>query len=158
MRLWTLHPRYLDPQGLVALWREGLLARAVLRGETRGYRHHPQLQRFQAHPDPRAAINAYLADVLREASSRGYSFDATKLDMVEEIPAIVATKGQLSYEWGHLMEKLARRRPDLHERWIGVRSPRAHPLFSCVKGPVEPWERVSGEGVRQGRSTGGDSR
>jgi len=25
MRLWTLHPKYLDARGLVALWREGLL-------------------------------------------------------------------------------------------------------------------------------------
>ena len=32
MRLWSLHPCYLDPAGLVAVWREGLLARAVLRG------------------------------------------------------------------------------------------------------------------------------
>lgn len=149
MRLWTLHPRYLDPQGLVALWREGLLARAVLRGDTRGYRHHPQLQRFQAHPEPRAAINAYLAEVLREAATRGYSFDAAKLEPVEDIHGIVATKGQLSYEWSHLMDKLARRRPELHERWMGVRSPRAHPLFTCVKGPVESWERVSAEGDRQ---------
>jgi hypothetical protein len=37
MRLWTLHPRYLDSQGLVALWREGLLAQAVLRNRTRGF-------------------------------------------------------------------------------------------------------------------------
>ena len=75
MRLWTLHPKYLDPQGLVALWREALLAKAVLRGETRGYRHHPQLLRFQAHAAPRSAINAYLAAIHDEASERGYSFD-----------------------------------------------------------------------------------
>ena len=62
MRLWTLHPRYLDAAGLVALWREGLLARAVLRGKTRGYRHHPQLERFRCHASPRSAINRYLAD------------------------------------------------------------------------------------------------
>jgi len=30
MRLWSLHPRYLDAKGLVALWREGLLAQKVL--------------------------------------------------------------------------------------------------------------------------------
>ncbi len=36
MRIWTLHPQYLDRQGLVALWREGLLAQEVLRGQTRG--------------------------------------------------------------------------------------------------------------------------
>ena len=75
MRLWTLHPRYLDPQGLVALWREGLLARAVLAGQTRGYRHHPQLRRFQAQAAPLAAIDAYLLAVHQEASARGYNFD-----------------------------------------------------------------------------------
>ncbi|HEU5178767.1 MAG TPA: pyrimidine dimer DNA glycosylase/endonuclease V, partial [Burkholderiales bacterium] len=32
MRLWSLHPKYLDARGLVALWREALLAQAVLRG------------------------------------------------------------------------------------------------------------------------------
>jgi len=52
MRLWSLHPAYLDARGLGALWREGLLAQAVLRGKTRGYRSHPQLERWRAR-DPR---------------------------------------------------------------------------------------------------------
>ena len=80
MRLWSLHPRYLDPQGLVALWREALLARAVLRGETKGYRSHPQLARFRSHATPVAAINAYLADVFDESVVRGFSFDGAKID------------------------------------------------------------------------------
>jgi hypothetical protein len=63
MRLWTLHPKYLDAQGLVALWREGLLAQKVLRGRTRGYRHHPQLARFRAQADPVASIARYLRAV-----------------------------------------------------------------------------------------------
>ena len=79
MRLWTVHPKYLDARGLVALWREGLLAKAVLAGKTRGYRHHPQLVRFRAQRDPQACICAYLRAVLAEATSRGYEFDATKL-------------------------------------------------------------------------------
>ncbi|MEN6399799.1 MAG: pyrimidine dimer DNA glycosylase/endonuclease V, partial [Rectinema sp.] len=29
MRLWTLHPQYLDQKGLTAAWREGLLAKKV---------------------------------------------------------------------------------------------------------------------------------
>ncbi|HKX52383.1 MAG TPA: pyrimidine dimer DNA glycosylase/endonuclease V [Nitrosospira sp.] len=37
MRLWTLHPRYLDTKGLVAAWREALLAQKVLSGLTSGY-------------------------------------------------------------------------------------------------------------------------
>ena len=79
MRLWTIHPRYLDAMGLVAAWREALLAQKVLAGETRGYRHHPQLARFQAERDPLAAIGAFLAGLAGEAKIRGYSFDATKI-------------------------------------------------------------------------------
>ena len=46
MRLWSLHPKYLDIKGLVACWREGLLARKVLLDQTKGYKNHPQLIRF----------------------------------------------------------------------------------------------------------------
>ena len=79
MRLWTLHPRHLDAAGLVALWREALLAQAVLLGRTRGYTRHPQLQRFRAAADPVASIGAYLRVVADEATSRGYAFDATRI-------------------------------------------------------------------------------
>lgn len=141
MRLWTLHPRYLDPKGLVALWREALLARAVLRNETTGYRHHPQLLRFQSHPAPRTAINAYLAAVLLEAESRGYSFDGAKVGPVRGSILIEATKGQLAYEWRHLLNKLERRRPDLYRRWVRTRYPEPHPIFRTIAGGVEAWER-----------------
>src|SRR5690606_5326936 len=113
MRLWSLHPQYLDPQGLVALWREALLAKAVLRGETRGYTRHPQLERFRAHADPCLAINAYLAVVHDEASRRGYSFDHSKLGPVQAVAPIPLTTGQLALEWLHLKQKLAARNPAL---------------------------------------------
>src|SRR5690606_10288867 len=91
MRLWSIHPKYLDAKGLVALWREALLARAVLRGRTRGYRHHPQLDRFRSHASPRSAINAYLAAVHAEASARGYAFDRAKVGPVRPVPPIAVT-------------------------------------------------------------------
>lgn len=141
MRLWTLHPKYLDPQGLVALWREGLLARAVLRGKTRGYRHHPQLQRFRAHGTPRAAINAYLRVVANEAETRGYAFDRGKLGPGVRRITLCATQGQLSYEWKHLMGKLRKRSPKWYARWRTLRLPEPHPLFRIVRGPTEVWER-----------------
>lgn len=144
MRIWTLHPRYLDPQGLVALWRETLLARAVLRGETRGYRHHPQLLRFQSHPAPRSAINAYLGAIFMEAESRGYAFDRRKIGPVRAIARIEGTTGQLRYEWQHLMRKLRVRSPSLHRQWRDVIAPESHPLFTIWRGPVEPWERPQG--------------
>ena len=143
MRLWSLHPRYLDPQGLVALWREALLAKAVLRGQTRGYRNHPQLDRFKAQRAPRSAINAYLAAVLAEADARGYSFDRSKVGPVRTHLRIRVTRGQVEYEWRHLMDKLRTRNPALHRQWRDAKQRHIHPLFETVAGPVEAWERPS---------------
>jgi hypothetical protein len=141
MRIWTLHPKYLDPQGLVALWREALLARAVLRGETKGYRHHPQLFRFQSHCTPRFAINAYLGAIHTEAQSRGYAFDSRKLGPVRAGVRIESTTGQMRFEWQHLMGKLRARSPALFQRWRGVAAPASHPLFTIRRGSIETWER-----------------
>jgi hypothetical protein len=144
MRLWTLHPKYLDPQGLVALWREALLARAVLRGETTGYRHHPQLHRFQSHAAPRSAINAYLGIVFMEAASRGYAFNRRKVGPVRANTNIKSTAGQLHYEWRRLMRKLRAHSPAVYRRWRNVAAPDSHPLFSIRRGAIEPWERRHG--------------
>lgn len=142
MRLWSLHPKYLDAQGLVALWREGLLARAVLRGNTRGYKHHPQLDRFMMHAQPRLAINAYLAGVYAEAEVRGYSFDRAKIGPVKIVEPIVVTTGQIHHEWQHLLTKLAVRSPTLFEQWRLLERPTCHPLLRQITGPVASWERV----------------
>jgi len=142
MRLWTLHPQYLDAQGLTALWREGLLARKVLQGLTRGYRHHPQLMRFQAQPDPLLAIDTFLHAVHAESLARGYRFDAGKLGpQAMGIIRIDATSGQLAHEWRHLMAKLQARSPEAFGRWRTLQAPIAHPIFAIVDGPVEAWER-----------------
>lgn len=146
MRLWTLHPRYLDAAGLVAAWREALLARAVLSGRTRGYRHHPQLERFRAHPQPRSAINAYLAALHEEARRRGYAFDRSKVGPRRSIAGIAVTAGQVAHEWRHLLRKLKARSPEVYRRWREVRAPRCHPLFRRRAGPVEAWERGAARG------------
>jgi hypothetical protein len=96
VRLWTLHPKYLDAQGLVALWREALLAREVLRGRTNGYRQHPQLKRFQSCTSPRTAINRYLALVYAEARSRGYAFDRSKLGRIGSSGQRISVPGRAS--------------------------------------------------------------
>jgi pyrimidine dimer DNA glycosylase len=141
MRLWSLHPKYLDAQGLVALWREALLARAVLRGKTRGYRHHPQLERFLSHPSPRLAINAYLASIHEEAVARGYDFDHRKIGPVRAVTRISVPSGQLRHEWQHLLQKLSARNPSLHAKWRGVSRPSQHPLFRVRPGSKSSWER-----------------
>ena len=142
MRLWTLHPRHLDAVGLVALWREALLAQAVLLGRTRGYTRHPQLQRFQSAANPVASIADYLRRVAEEATVRGYSFNEA-LIVVSAGPArrIPETKGQLLYEWEHLGRKLRRRSPAWFRDRFAAAEPTSHPLFRIVAGGVRDWER-----------------
>lgn len=142
MRLWSLHPQHLDAKGLVALWRETLLAQKVLAGQTRGYRNHPQLDRFKCQPDPLAAIGAYLRAVQQEAARRGYCFDAGKILCAEEAGQIPVTTGQVAYELAHLKAKLKLRDPAAYERLARVTSPCAHPLFDVVEGGIEAWEVV----------------
>jgi len=142
MRLWTLHPKYLDALGLVALWREALLAREVLRGRTIGYRQHPQLSRFRSCTSARSAINCYLAAVHADAQTRGYSFDRSKLSRVALSQRIIATDGQLRYEWSWLLAKLRRRSPIVYRQNLEIVLPAAHPLFQVVSGPVAEWEHV----------------
>lgn len=143
MRLWTLHPKYLDARGLCAAWREALLAQAVLRGRTRGYRQHPQLQRFRATASPRRYIAAYLREIHCEALRRGYMFDRRKLPRRgAPLPRMRATRGQLACEWRHLQTKLFRRERARWSRQRAVVRPTAHPLFRIVPGPVAEWERA----------------
>jgi hypothetical protein len=153
MRLWSVHPKYLDAQGLVALWREALLARAVLRGETRGYTRHPQLERFSTHANPRLAINSYLAVVHAEATRRRFSFDRSKVGPVRPIACIAVSSGQIAYEWAHLLQKLAARNPALFIQWSSVTTPACHPLFRCRSGPLASWERAS-DGASSAKSMG----
>lgn len=141
MRLWSLHPQYLDTKGLVALWREALLAQAVLRGRTRGYRNHPQLVRFKNQNTPVVAIALYLQPVYAEAVARGYAFDQSKIGPVGHHAELAVTTGQLEYEWGHLLAKLRDRSPTLYARLQHAGTPQAHPLFRIQAGAVEAWER-----------------
>jgi hypothetical protein len=140
MRLWTLHPKYLDSRGLVALWREALLAQAVLAGGTRGYRHHPQLERFRRDDRPLAPIAAFLRGVHAASLERGYRFDRRKISRARFDGRLVATRGQLEYEWEHLMAKLRRRDPVRFGLLRSVTRPRAHPLFRVRPGGVAEWE------------------
>ena len=141
MRLWSLHPQYLDAKGLVALWREGLLAQAVLAGKTKGYKHHPQLLRFKECRRPKAAIATYLREVHAEALRRGYSFDAKKIGRGKvRAKSLKVTRGQLQYEWKHLRRKLKTRDRKRRREQASVRIPKAHTLFRVIPGAIAEWE------------------
>lgn len=142
MRLWTLHPKYLDAKGLVALWREALLAQKVLRGQTRGYKHHPQLFRFAKTENPPAALAAFMKSVHEEAASRGYKFNGEKIGGKKFYGTIRETHGQLLYEWRHLKRKLKNRDPRRLREISPIKNPVPHPLFRIVPGKIRDWEKV----------------
>jgi hypothetical protein len=141
MRLWSLHPCQLDRQGLLAVWREGLLAQKVLAGGTKGYRNHPQLRRFRARPEPLAALGAYLVVITEEAAARGYRFDGAKILRPGPVPPMPVTTGQIDYELQHLGRKLRLRDPERYAAQAQL-PPRLHPLFIPVPGAVEEWEVI----------------
>ncbi|HET9789271.1 MAG TPA: pyrimidine dimer DNA glycosylase/endonuclease V [Pyrinomonadaceae bacterium] len=141
MRLWTVHPKYLDARGLVALWRETLLAQKVLQGNTKGYRNHPQLIRFKEQINPVGAVATYLRAIHQEAARRGYNFDSTKIAADQSRRRMKCSRGQLLFEWEHLQRKLELRDPQRHAQIKQFGCPEPHPLFTIVEGDVEAWER-----------------
>jgi hypothetical protein len=142
MRIWSLHPKYLDAKGLVALWRETLLAKNVLEGKTKGYKNHPQLNRFKTAKDPINAINFYLKAVWLEAAARNYSFNKNKFVEINDIGKINVTKGQLNFERTHLLKKLEIRDLIKYNSIIGLVNYEPHPLFNLIDGKIEPWEKA----------------
>ena len=142
MRLWSLHPKYLDAMGLVALWREGLLARKVLLGLTKGYRHHPQLLRFSEKRNPVQCLDFYLSAVLNEARSRGYKFNGRKIGRIFKRSRINVSNGQLQYELDHLGKKLRKRDLQKFKALARISRPEQNPIFRVVRGNIEKWEKA----------------
>ena len=159
MRLWSLHASLLDAAGLVAVWREALLARNVLQGKTKGYKNHPQLDRFKKAHDSITAINNYLASIYKESISRGYKFDGSKIPYTSvSFMDISVTSGQLRHELEHLMKKCKVRNPEHYKRLqllsLNLYNPKIerdmlgylqfhNPIFRLVfDESIESWERV----------------
>lgn len=142
MRLWSLHPKYLDAAGLNASWREGLLAKNVLLGKTKGYTNHPQLIRFKNSLNPNMYIDAFLSEVYKEALNRGYSYNREKIHIIEVIDPIPVKTGQIEYEYEHLRRKLQARSPQLLNTLPTLTEINIHPLFYLIDGGIEDWEIV----------------
>jgi len=147
MRLWSIHPKYLDSKGLVALWREGLLAKKSLEEKTKGYRNHPQLNRFKDSPKPLEAINSYLYYVFLEAVKRGYNFNIKKISLPQRLifRGIPVKYGQVEFEFYHLLKKLRLRNKNLHNYLLkSIKRNNmivVNPLFCLVPGEIEEWEK-----------------
>jgi len=143
MRLWSIHPKYLDAKGLVALWREGLLAQHVLQGKTKGYTHHPQLIRFRSKKNPVGAIAEYLRFTAEEATKRNYRFDDSKIANETFSGKIILTDGQIAYEFSHLLNKLKLRDPERYRKQKNLSAVDPHPLFKVIPGECADWEKKS---------------
>ncbi|HVO74608.1 MAG TPA: pyrimidine dimer DNA glycosylase/endonuclease V [Ignavibacteriaceae bacterium] len=141
MRLWSIHPKYLDSKGLTACWREALLARKVLSNQTTGYKNHPQLKRFLLHLDPISAVNSYLLHLYDEASTRDFAFDHSKL-VPSGVSKIPVTAGQIIYEMDHLKRKLWKRDRRKYFTICKIKIPEPNPLFRVIEGDLENWERI----------------
>ena len=143
MRIWSLHPKYLDTKGLVALWREALLAKKNLEGKTSGYRNHPQLNRFKQSESPVDAINQYLSEIYLESVNRNYNFDKQKINWHFNKSNLTVTTGQLNYEVKHLLIKLKTRDINKYEELMSNSTFDIHPHFMLVNGDIEKWETVT---------------
>lgn len=142
MRIWSLHPKYLDAKGVVALWREALLAKNVLDEKTKGYRNHPQLERFRKSGFALDAINLYLVYVYKNSLDRGYHFNRDKINWEYKPISMTVTKKQLNYEMNHLLMKLNKRD---HERFLYLSQHiniEPHPMFHVIEGEIEDWEKT----------------
>ncbi|MCA4781941.1 hypothetical protein IF125_06640 [Empedobacter stercoris] len=143
MRIWSVHPKYLDAKGIVALWRETLLAKNVLVGNTKGYKNHPQLSRFKSVEKPLEAINQYLAEIWDEATRRGYNFDRNKIDFDFQKIKIDVTTGQMDYEFSHLLKKLEHRDIERYNQLKDFKAIESCEIFSVKEGEIEKWEIIS---------------
>jgi len=142
MRLWSLDPKYLDRQGLLAVWRESLLAKRVLEGRTRGYKKHPQLARFYSTKNPLLYINTYLFYIHQEALKRGYNFSVDKINFPITKAKIRVRQEQLNYEFRHLLGKLKIRNRVLYQDLLKQKKITPNSLFKPVSGPIESWEKI----------------
>ena len=138
--MWSIHPQYLDAKGLVALWREALLAQKVLKGETRGYTNHPQLDRFRSMRDPLGAIGRYLYYVHKESLKRKYNFNRTKIDNIKSRTRMEVHSGQVAFERRHLLTKLQSRDYIQFSKVRLIKKLEVHPMFRVVQGEIAAWE------------------
>ncbi len=143
MRVWTIHPRYLDTKGLVAAWREGLLAQKVLEGETKGYKNHPQLLRFKRKEKCLVLIGKYLFGIYAEAVERKYKFDQSKIKYYkeDETESIEVTSRQIEYEFELLKWKLEKRDSVKYYSIMNIRDPQINGVFTKIDGNIEDWEK-----------------
>lgn len=153
MRLWSLHPSYLDKQALQVCWADALQAleyykqeRAYMKGITNDLSpyFYPCLDRFRMTGSPIAHITNYLHGLCDESERRNTPFGRAKLPEFTPGLRLKVTDGQIAREEKLLLLQLNRRKQT--QLWMDLfvaEYVQPHPLFEIVSGPVEPWETSS---------------
>lgn len=145
MRIWSLHPKYLDKKELIDSWNDGLRTIGILTRNHQGSIFRPELSRFRSQSEPIIAVEKYLLSIANEAKRRGYMVDIRKLP---SIPVVVSHKipvssGQIEYEWRQLMHVLAGRSPGFLRRIEYSPSHDINPIFYKRPGhDIETWEKL----------------
>jgi hypothetical protein len=138
MCLWSLHPEYQDPRGLVALWREALWCRRF--SEVKGaVMSPPSIGSFSGFGVARRPLPRYLYVVYAEAERRGYHFDVQRIPSEGHVDCVEVTHGQLAYEREYLKQS-CNRSPSWLTSIESASIPKPHPLFCIVSGTVAEWE------------------
>lgn len=141
MRLWSIHPRYLDNIGIVACWREALLAKHVLLNLTKGYKNHPQLIRFKESSSEIDYINYYLNEIYLESKNRNYHFNFKKIgEFKKNLKKLEITNKQIEYEFKHLIKKLKIRSYKKYKELKKIDIIESNNLFKIIPGEIESWE------------------
>lgn len=121
----------MDKHGLIALWREGLLAQKALNGGAKGYQNNPQLVRFKRQDNPLKAIGTYLSFVAAEGARQGYKLNHEKILYPNFDEAVIeADLGQVAFEKEHLKDKLKRRDVIKFEELSSSKTIDANPIFN----------------------------
>jgi hypothetical protein len=157
VRLWSIHPEYLDRMGLLGLWREALLAQQVLHGETENYKNHSHMQRFYALPkeDAMQYMSDYLFFVWQEGKLRGYKLNVNHIKDPRNGGSLsgsprklfTVSSGQLALEYQILCMRTRNRD---HKHFLGLEDkypshrmwvPKPNPVFTLIHGRKEEWEK-----------------
>lgn len=119
-----------------------MLAQKVLFNRTKGYKKHPQLERFRQHSNALEAIGFYLYEIYKESRIRGYNFKKDKIARINKnIKPVKVSQGQISFEVKHLASKLKKRDRESFSRISKIKRIKLHPLFVSAKGGRESWEK-----------------
>lgn len=140
MSLWVVHPKYLDKQGLVSVWREGLRAQKILSGETACSSNQMLVRQFAADPQPMKAIGAYLSFIAAEGARRGYKFGHEKIKCPNfDETAVPLEPKDLVFEMKDLRRRLKARDKDKWRETVKVEKIEPHPGLRGSVMPMSKW-------------------